>query len=1057
MKIHHNSWEKEYREPFGAAAVGSVVRVAVDIDCEAEVTLRLWHSEYGQSLIPMTLTDRFGEKNRYEAKFATPEEGCLIWYYFIVNDGKETVYYGNNDDKLGGEGRMSETEPESYQITVYRKTVVADWYKNGIAYQIFPDRFARDDDWKERCEKAISDRNAGMNPDSQEQFVEEDWSKPAYYIKDEENNVTAWPFYGGSFRGIIGKLDYLRSFGVSVIYLNPVFKAVSNHRYDTSDYMSVDPILGTEDEFRELIKEAKARGISIVLDGVFSHTGADSIYFDKYGNYGGLGAYNNEASKYRHWYKFDENEECGYKSWWGVKDLPEVDENNAFYRQMICGDGGVLKKWTKAGIRGWRLDVADELPDSFIRDIRTSIKTESRDNILLGEVWEDASNKESYGKRRNYLMGDELDSTMNYPLRLILLDYVNYTISSGEARRRIMHLKENYPRENLYAALNIMSSHDRERLLTLMAAEQDYDSASRKVKLLTTLQYTLPGLPCIYYGDEVGMTGGTDPSNRNAFPWGNENLDIAYHFRMLGLIYKEHPVLKNGEIELLSGKYQGMNDDVLAFVRYNKTEKILVVANRSYGDSEIDLSGLGLLRDKYVLDLLTSEVITEEKIHLDRLSSRVILIQNNAPETEGRMREAGVICHISSLPGGKLGKPARDFVDWICKSGMSIWQILPLNPNGLGDCPYNSYSAFAGNADFINYYELPDESGLEQFYKKNQFWLDDFVDYEIAMKFGEGEHDRKATITYRLQLIKEQYYFAEQWATVKEYANSKGVRIMGDLPMFVSAVSADVRGNREIFLMDEDGHLRVNAGVPPDDFSSEGQNWGSALYDWDALKAQGYRWWIERLKQCAERYDILRLDHFRAFSEYYAIPAGGTPKEGSWQNGPGMDFFRAVRNAFDENGLELEILAEDLGLLDAGVKNLLKLTGYPGMDIWQFSADEMQQASCEEASNRAYYTGTHDNQTLVGWLKSKYPDMTIGDIKEEARRAVEWIFKSSSKYAIVQLQDMFLLDDKARMNVPGFAEGNWKWKIPGSSIDDAFHDSNEVAEWYRNLIINSRR
>lgn len=1052
MKAFHNSWLKEYREPFGAAPVGSVVHIVLKIESELdpEVNLRTWHNAVGEIKYSMQHEGTIDNFKVYSVDLKLPNKPCLVWYYFTIKEGDTVYYYGNNAEKLGGIGQLQETEPESYQITVYKESACPSWYKDGIAYQIFPDRFARDDNWKMRTEFAIENRNRDIDHSvSQKQLVEYDWEKPAYYVKDDEGNVTEWPFYGGSLRGIEDHLDYLKSYGVSILYLNPIFKSVSNHRYDTADYMTVDPILGTDEDFRSLVEAADEKGISIILDGVFSHTGADSVYFDKYSNYGGTGAYNNPFSQYRYWYKFDENEENGYKSWWGVRDLPEVDENNAFYRQMICGENGVLMKWLKDGARGWRLDVADELPDSFIKDIRSSIKYEDKENVLLGEVWEDASNKVSYGEQREYLMGDELDSTMNYPLRQILLDYVNYTISSEEASRRIMNLKENYPKENFYGALNVLGTHDRARLLTLMAASEDYNAAASKVKLLATLQYTLPGIPCIYYGDEVGVVGGEDPENRGTFPWGHENKDIAYHYRMLGLIYREHPVLKQGEIELLT---EISNDDVLAFVRYNDDEKILVVTNRSYCDTEIDLTNI-VSGSKYALDLLSSCEIEPGVLKLDRLSSKIILLKDEIPSAEDVKREAGVICHISSLPGGILGQPARDFVDWLVEAGIRIWQILPLNPNGLGDCPYNSNAAFAGNPDFINYKELPDSAGFDRFCRNNEYWIKDYVEFMLSSnsKYQNLTEIEKKAI--KITLLKEQYYFDCQWKELRKYANSKGIRIMGDLPMFVSADGADVAGNPELFLRDEDGRLSVNAGVPPDGFSDEGQNWGSALYDWDALKKSNYDWWIKRLKQCAERYDMLRLDHFRAFSEYYAIPVGKTPKDGTWQRGPGMEFFNAVNQAFRENGLELEIIAEDLGLLDAGVKNLIKLTGYPGMDIWQFSAEEMKNAIPEYAANRAYYSGTHDNQTLLGWILSKNPDLSLEEAMEQACDAITWIFNSPAKYAIVQLQDMFLLDDSARMNVPGVAEGNWKWKIP----DSALSCSEEVATWYRELVISSNR
>ena len=604
MRIYHNSRKTEYRNPFGAAETGTVVRIAIDVEHEVaeepEVKLRLWHND-GEHYVPM----RTADGRRYETQIRMPSGGGLLWYCFVVDAGGELAYYGNNAERLGGEGRMysqydgySIEGIPSYQITVYRadpEARIPEWYTQGIVYQIFPDRFARDEGWLDRCKTATFERDAKLlsgrlrnqnRPEPQHQYIVLDWNEKPSYDRSDRGAVTDWGFYGGSLRGIEEKLGYIVSLGVTAIYLNPIFEAVSNHRYDTADYMRIDPRLGTEDDLRSLCAHAAELGISIILDGVFNHTGADSRYFDLYGNYGGRGAYGNPDSPYRDWYEFCEAKSDGpdYRAWWGVADLPEINEDAPTYRQMICGPGGVLAKWQDAGVKGWRLDVADELPDDFISDIRHTVKAEP-DTLLIGEVWEDASNKVSYGVQRQYLMGDELDGTMNYPLRDILLDYINYTITSGNAANRIMNLAENYPRNNFYAALNLIGSHDKERILTLMAAAEDYDAAVRKVRMLAVLQFCLPGVPCIYYGDEAGLMGGRDPENRAGFPWGREDAGLQEFFRRLGSYYNNHPVLKDGELEMLSGTDAGIPDDVLAFIRRRDTEsgeQILVMTNRSY-------------------------------------------------------------------------------------------------------------------------------------------------------------------------------------------------------------------------------------------------------------------------------------------------------------------------------------------------------------------------------------------------------------------------------------------------------------------------------------------
>ena len=1168
MKILHDSRDINYRSPFGAVEVGSEVELSVDvIGAEVrEAVLQIRRDEEaGFTQVQMTETsvdqssdgadqkpdgtEQSSAVHRFKAVVKVPEDSCLMWYRFrfIVCDeaGARSVYYCNNSEGLGGEGQIVETAGElvPYQITVYKYSETPEWYKNGIVYQIFPDRFARDEDWRERCEKA--NRTVNSRRIDMQRTIEDDWYRPAYYVRDSAKKVVKWPMYGGSFRGIQSKLDYLKSLGVTVIYLNPIFEASTNHRYDTGNYMKVDPALGTEQDFIDLAKSAREKGIRLMLDGVFSHTGSDSIYFDKYGNYpdaDNRGAWNNEDSPYRSWYKFDADEKWGYKSWWGVEDLPEVEEDNPDYREYILGSKaagtgeesaadsgkesaadsgkgeveGVIPYWLRLGASGWRLDVADELPDSFIKGAKKAIKETDQDGLLIGEVWEDASNKISYGERRKYFAGDELDGTMNYPLRSLLLDYINYTISSGQAADKFMSLAENYPKENLYGALNLIGSHDRERIITMMAADKDLGAAVSKVKLLSVLEYTLPGVPCVYYGDEAGLQGNADPENRSGFPWGRENNELSVHYRMLGLLYNEHPVLKDGDITMLScgsastKKDTGISDDVFAFIRSeaksnreHKGERILVLVNRSFGKTEVDLSKCEQARCGYAIDLLTSEELkagksgntdgagstdsvqgTFPELTMEPLSVRIILLKDEPPEKEDLGRSSGVICHLNSLGDRPLGSKARDFVDYIASAGFGIWQVLPVNPPGLGSSPYDSVSAFAGDASLIDPDEVPDESGFEGFCEENAWWLHGYTAYcAIKEKLG-GEALMEWPDEYRLadseeafqkavkevpdtvsRIMHEQYWFAGEWSALKEYANSRGIRMMGDIPMYMSADSADVWASRSIFRMNDDGRLSVHAGVPPDYFSKDGQDWGNPLYDWDELKKEGYDWWLNRIRQCAARFDILRIDHFRALSEYYAIPEGGRPSEGLWQQGPGSDLIRLIKAMLADEGIGMKLLAEDLGQLDAGVYDLLKLSGLPGMDIWQFSAYEMMSQSPETARQRAFYTGTHDNNTLMGFVEEHaeaitgraLSSLTRNDLEEAAKDIIRKIYESPAVLAMVQLQDVFMLGSDARMNVPGVTEGNWKWRIPGESVKDSFPDAEEMAEWFRTLTEKTER
>ncbi|MBQ3107632.1 MAG: 4-alpha-glucanotransferase [Firmicutes bacterium] len=1097
MLIYHNSQDLNYRRPFGAAAVSSKLSLTLEAAGAASCLLRLWSDDTGETLLPMESAE--GAEGIFTAEFQLPDAAGLLWYYFIVTDAEGTVsYYGNREDGLVGEGRVYDHEPPSYQITVYKPQPVPQWYKDALVYQIFPDRFHRGADWRQR----VADASFAEDRKGQKQVIQENWNDTPFYTRDETGAVTRWPFFGGTLEGVREKLDYLRSLGMTAIYFNPIFKATSNHRYDTADYMQIDPMFGDEDTFRSFCKEAEQRGISVILDGVFSHTGADSLYFDKYGNYGGHGAYTDKESPYADWYRFTPEGPQEYECWWGVTDLPNVEELAPSYKDFICGEKGVVRHWLAAGARGWRLDVADELPDEFIADLRSALKAEKPDGVLIGEVWEDASNKQSYGVTRRYFSGDELDAVMNYPLREMLLDYVLGRCTAETLCRRMRSLQENYPEENFYGNFNLISGHDRTRVLTVLGEAPELHSelakehyrmpaearklALRRLKLLSALQYASPGVPCTYYGDEAGMEGYADPFNRGPYPWGREDQDLLEHYRILGQLYQEHPVLKNGSYEPFFTK-----NDLYGFLRKNDNETILVLANPSKKDALFtadcgfcdagDAASPAKSSAPWALELLTSKELPVEDgiltITVPSCTAMMILLQKEAPKREPLDRSAGILCHISSLPGGKLGKGAEAFVDYLASAGMKLWQVLPLNPTGLGASPYLSPAVFAGNPDLIDAGTAAeaDPEAYKAFCKENAYWLEDYALYcGLKAKFKdapwqdwpEDARDRTDLAKYRRSCKKtmdavkqQQFLFWQQWDSLRAYANGKGIKLIGDLPIYVAPDSVDTWAHREAFQLDEQGHLKKRAGVPPDYFTPEGQDWGNPLYDWDALKADGYDWWIRRMQFCAKHYDTVRLDHFRSFSAYYAISAGKTAKEGQWQPGAGMDFFRALKDALagdpalqkasgSDASAPMGIIAEDLGALDAGVYNLLKEAALPGMNVWQFNAFEMAAMTEKEASGRIFYSGTHDNQTLLGWCRDTFPGK---DAAEEAAAIVKKLYESHSPWVILQLQDLLGLGDEARMNVPGTPEGNWTWQAEAEAL------TAEKAAAFRKLAESSNR
>lgn len=469
------------------------------------------------------------------------------------------------------------TEPQrSWQITVFEENYeTPDWFKGGVMYQIFPDRFYK----------------SGDIPAPDYKILRSDWGGTPRYQPNEYGKVLNNDFFGGNLNGICEKLPYLKELGVTAIYLNPIFEAYSNHRYDTGDYMKIDPLLGADEDFDRLIDEAKKCGIGIVLDGVFNHTGDDSRYFNRYGRYPELGAYQSKNSPYSDWYSFREFPE-GYESWWGIATLPAVNENSPSYQNFILGENGVLRNWIKRGIMGWRLDVADEIPDYFLSMLRSSVKEENSDALIVGEVWEDASNKIAYSVRRKYLQGNELDSVMNYPLKDAI---INYMLSGNTSmlRETMFQLIDNYPKRTLDCLMNILGTHDTPRILTVlgnqicdskeqMAVAKLSDETKRlakdKLKMAAFLQFTLPGVPCVYYGDENGMEGHRDPFCRKCYDWEHTDKELRFHYQKLGEIRKGE--LKNVFKE---GTYREVFADssCIVFERKYATDSAYIFVNNS--------------------------------------------------------------------------------------------------------------------------------------------------------------------------------------------------------------------------------------------------------------------------------------------------------------------------------------------------------------------------------------------------------------------------------------------------------------------------------------------
>ena len=451
--------------------------------------------------------------------------------------------------------------------------------RGGVIYHVFVDRFRRG--------------GYAEIPDGS-RVIGGDWRIVAEYPEYSGAPLYNNTFWGGTLWGIIEKLDYIKSLGVTAIYLSPIFRAYSNHKYDTADYMTVDPIFGSEKAFIALINACREKEIEIILDGVFNHTGSDSIYFNKYGRYRETGAYQSRKSKYFDWYDFQQFPNK-YTSWWGIEILPRINPDKPSCREYFVGEEGVIAKYRDMGIYGFRLDVADELSDDFISKIKERLTEREDDTILYGEVWEDASNKVSYGKRRSYYHGAELDGVMNYPLRTGIIDYLTGK-GCGSLRYALTDVTYNAPEQVLHNQMNLLGTHDTERILTVLGgvsaegksnhelARLRMDPARRRVavdRLMTayTILATMPGIPTIFYGDEAGLEGYRDPFNRMPYPWRREERKLLNFYKLIGRIRTENKVYEDGEYRLLH-----IDDNMLIFARYDGNDAYITLVNNSEED-----------------------------------------------------------------------------------------------------------------------------------------------------------------------------------------------------------------------------------------------------------------------------------------------------------------------------------------------------------------------------------------------------------------------------------------------------------------------------------------
>ncbi len=604
MFCYFDSYSEAYKTPFGALRSGELLTLTLATPAGlGNLAPRfVLHKDGADNLpvhYPMEFTNRNNGVNYYKISLSPIDVG-LYFYWFDLYSDFRCIWRGAD-----GKGVQGWDEGEKWQLTVYEKGFATpDAYKGKVFYQIFPDRFCE----AKRRAMPFDDR-----------FYQADKHATPDWHPIEEGGKLTLDYYGGNFAGIAKKLPYLQEMGVDFIYLNPIFEAHSNHRYNTADYMHVDPLLGTDEEFTALCAKAKTFGIGIVLDGVFSHTGDDSVYFNKHKRYGEGGAYNDANSPYRSWFNFSPDYPCGYRSWWGFKTLPEVSEDDPAYIKFITGKGGVIDTWLERGAAGFRLDVADELPDEFIERIRVAVKRNGEDKYLLGEVWEDATTKIAYDSRRTYLLGKGLDSVMNYPFQNAVLNFVAGQ-RAEETAESILSICEHYPAPALHTLFNFLSTHDTERAITRLIGEasgergrewqamrtlspEAYDKGIDALKLAYAMIFTLPGLPSVYYGDEIGMQGYRDPFNRAFFDWESNETRLRPVLCQLAELRHSCDAFIDGQLQVVCAE-----DGFLHYRRVGKTEVAEILVNRSEHLRIASIHGKATTVNPYGFTILVDEI-----------------------------------------------------------------------------------------------------------------------------------------------------------------------------------------------------------------------------------------------------------------------------------------------------------------------------------------------------------------------------------------------------------------------------------------------------------------
>jgi len=885
----------------------------------------------------------------------------------------------------------------------------------------------------------------------------------------------------GNFSAFQKDLKRIKNLGTDIIWLMPIHPIGVVHRkgelgspYAIYDYRAINSEYGNLDDFKALVNDIHKQGMAVIIDVVLNHMSYDSILYQTHPEY---------------FLKNDKGEVCSKASDW--TDVIDFDFSNLeLWDELI----DTLKYWIQMGVDGFRCDVASLVPIEFWAKARIACAQVNENTIWLAESVHPHFIKEmreiGYYAESDKALFEVFDCLYDYDIHGPLKDFLRGVKAAEFFIKAVQGQFLNYPED--FLKLRFLENHDQRRLAEFVP---DHDRAN----LLTILSFMLKGTTLVYAGQEARNAHTPDLFNKDEINW--DTLDIEYSRLIKNLSdLKKHTCLRKGKFDVSA------EENLVELTYQNETDVVKIILNfgnepylESHSDDEIEI----LLQTKsvqiegsiFILPPLSGMIFYEKNIGLPHTKNKkrgsgILLHISSLPG------EYGI---------GDFGKGAYEFIDFLADSGQKYWQILPIGITGFGDSPYQSFSTKAGNPYFIDLDELIEAGFLDRkivekadlgknihavdysklylnkmpllkmayengrvklkyelgaFLERETAWLDEFSLFmaikahhnnQAFSEWGPGyENSHAEKVASFREAHKEeiefwiftQYFFYKQWHALKSVANSKGIKIIGDLPIYVAEDSADVWANPDLFVLDQSFKPSRVAGCPPDAFSLTGQLWGNPLYNWDYMKKHGYKWWVDRISHSLEIFDTVRIDHFRGFEAYWEIPAGDlTAENGQWVKGPGKGLFKAIFEALGQ----VDIIAEDLGFLTQGVIDLRNYTQLPGMKVLEFAFDPREESDYlphNYDQNFVAYTGTHDNDTIMGWwqvMGKDEKDFAIDYLNLNKYEGYHWgfirgIWSSTAYLAIAQMQDFLGLDSKARMNYPSTLGGNWMWRITSRDL-----------------------